>query len=109
MLQVAFNWLQTHSSGALRAKNCEQPRQIDNVLRILQLQATPHGSQRLKIDAMSLAVHVLQELIEKEQELEAEHWLIPATIRDRFARKNDALSLLMKIVNTRILKTRAMG
>ena len=58
---------------------------------------------------MSMALHLLQEMITNESELEVEHWLIRPLNPDSAARRRDATQLLMQIVNERILKTQTMG
>ena len=62
-----------------------------------------------KVEAMSMAITLLQDLVTNETELEMEHWLIPAANPDVSIRRQEAIQRLMKIVNERILKTQTMN
>ena len=56
-----------------------------------------------------MAIHLLQSMISSDNELEVEHWLIKPLNKNRSSRKDEAIALLMQIVNERILKTKTMG
>ena len=63
-------------SGVETAKNCEMPKQLDLALRVLQSGSQNYSTFNRKVESMSMAIHLLQEMITNERELEVEHWLV---------------------------------
>ena len=94
---VVFSWLKQHSSDDI-AQNCELPKQLDHALKVLQMNVGDGGHHQgfsKRVESMSMALHLLQEMISNESELEVEHWLIRPLNPDSAARRREATNLLM--------------
>ena len=50
-------------------------KQLGQALTLISLQ---HYSSKNRVEAMSMAIQLLQEMIACERELEIEHWLLPS-------------------------------
>ena len=88
------------------AKNCEMSKQLENALSLITVL---HSQAHSKVEAMSKAIHLLQEMIASERELEVEHWLLPPMDPSAASRRQKSIKVLLTLVNERILKTKTMS
>ena len=84
------------------AKNCEMAHQLGQALTLISLQ---QHSSNSRVEAISMAIQLLQEMIASERELENEHWLLPPIELSAVIRRKKSIKVLVTLVNERILKT----